>query len=138
VPVIFRPTPGAQPGLMVRLPYSSDNRAWLRGTRRMRPTWIPAQKYWRVPRAWFSAVLLEAVQRYGGVYVIEPHNELEQCARACWEARGDECQCSCLGIRHGEGRPGGRWYEVSDACAVRWKGGEMRWRLVTRRFRRER
>jgi hypothetical protein len=39
--------------------------------------------------------------------------------------------CSCLGAHHGEGHPGGRWYIVSETCAVRWKNAEWYWSRLT-------
>lgn len=132
VPVVFRPGAQDQPGLLVRLPYHSGNRDWLRGGRRRKPEWDPTEKLWKVPRAWFSVIVNACLDRFDEVYVIQPHNPMEKCAPACWEAKGEECQCSCLGVHHGEGRPGGRWYEVSDALAVQWQGSELRWTLLKR------
>lgn len=48
-----------------------------------------------------------------------------ECARACWEARGLECNCSRMGEHHGEDCPDGRWSEISDTCAVRWRDAEL-------------
>jgi hypothetical protein len=129
-PVIWRQAEAGDPALHVRLPYSPDNRAWLKQSRHREPKWDTDQRLWRVPRAWFSEVVNQCLSRYRGVYVIQPHNPGEKCAPACWEAKGEECECSCMGARHGSGRPEGRWYVVSDSLAVRWEGRSLYWTLL--------
>lgn len=129
IPVVYRPTKTG--ALMVRLPYQEDNKRWLRAGRRSKPKWIAQKKYWELPRSWFSDLITRLLCDFGDTYLIQAHNELEVCAPACWSAQGFECNCSCLGAHHGEGMPGGRWYVVSDACAVTWHGRKLRWSLLT-------
>jgi hypothetical protein len=129
VPVVYR---SAEAGpLMVRLPYRRDNYDWLRGDRTRKPKWDPDKKYWTLPRAWFKDLVSRLLPRYGAVYVIQPHRPMEKCARACWDATGLECSCSCLGVNHGTGHPGGRWYEVTESLAVRWHERELYWSLLS-------
>ena len=73
-----------------------------------------------------------ALQRYGKVYIIQPYREQEICARACQEALGHECQCSCMGANHGIGNDGS-WFEVSDTFSTRWGNRELACRLLTAR-----
>ena len=68
--------------------------------------------YWELPKSWFNDFVDRALQRYGKVYIIQPYREQEICARACQEALGHECQCSCMGANHGVGNDGS-WFEVS-------------------------
>ncbi|MEP1497973.1 MAG: hypothetical protein ABJK50_20985, partial [Pseudophaeobacter sp.] len=64
--------------------------------------------------------------------IIQPYREQEICARACQEALGHECQCSCMGANHGAGNDGS-WFEVSDTFSTRWGDRELACRLLTAR-----
>lgn len=105
--------------IRVRLTYADDNREWLRDGRRNNPEWINDGGYWELPKAWFSDLIDRAMIRYGDIWIIQPYREKEICAPACMNAVGHECECSCMGANHGMGVEG-RWYEVSEALAVRW------------------
>lgn len=116
-PVVFLDAPGYP--LLVRLPYAGDNREWLQNDRRNRPEWIPSEKAWSVPKAWFEDSVRRCLERYGAVHVIQPFRESEKCAPACVNAVGVQCTCSCLGANHGSGISLATWYVASDAFAVR-------------------
>jgi hypothetical protein len=130
VPVVCRQT-GSKP-LLLRLPYASNNREWLKGGRRNKPKWDKDHKRWEAPRAWFEAIIRDALQRFGSIYVIQQFHASQKCAPACWDATGINCECSCMGANHGSGQPSGRWYIVSDTCAVQWGGQEYSCRLITK------
>lgn len=118
LPVVFkrqRPTP-----LLVRLPYAVDNKVWLRNGQRNKPVWDKEHRAWEVPQAWFERTIRLAFSRYQACYVIQLYREKEVCASACWNAAGADCECSCMGVSHGSGKPSGRWYEVSETFAVMW------------------
>lgn len=128
VPVVLR---GARTRpLVVRLPYSSDNRVWLGNERRNKPEWLPKHKAWSIPKAWFEDTVRRALARYGSVYVIQPFNKTEKCAPACWNALGPRCECSCMGANHGSGQPDGRWHIVARTFAVKVKSKEFSCRLL--------
>ncbi len=135
VPVIHRPKMGK---LHVRFPRLHNDEVWLLRTcgERTRPRWhavvqprTNVRGWWNVGRAHFTNLAKGLLERFGSVYVIQPHRELEICAPACQNAIGLECECSCLGLHHGESATG-RWYEVSDALAMRWRESEFRWQLL--------
>lgn len=130
IPVVLR-RGGKGQRLRVRLPYADDNRKWLQNGRRTNPDWIGGEKqnYWELPKAWFNDLVDRALRKYGKVYVIQPFREHEICARACMEAQGHECQCSCMGANHGAGVDGG-WFEVSDSFAVRSREPQLACRLM--------
>jgi hypothetical protein len=130
-PVVLRRT-GKGQRLRVRLPYAKTNRQWLQNGRRTLPVWIASKKYWELPKTWFNDFVDRALQRYGKVYIIQPYREQEICARACQEARGHECQCSCMGANHGIGNDGS-WFEVSDTFSIRRGQRELACRLLTAR-----
>jgi len=130
IPVVYRP-PGIDP-LMVRMPFALDNGAWLQGAHRSRPDWVERFKCWTLPRSWFTPLVDQLLNKFRQVYVIQPVRAHAKCAPACWNARGLECECSCLGVNHGAGQPEGRWYEISETCAVRWRDSELRWSLLKR------
>ncbi len=130
-PVLFR-RPGKGHKLLVRLPFRADNRFWLSEGRRMHPIWDGAGKRWEVPQAWFNDLVSRCLTRFGEVYVIQPFREQEVCAPACWNALGEECQCSCMGKNHGMNSPAGRWKVVSETFATRWDDEEIACRLIRR------
>ncbi|WP_271621413.1 hypothetical protein [Bradyrhizobium sp. CCBAU 51745] len=100
--------------------------------RRTPPEWIGTDAYWELPKSWFNDFVDRALQRYGKVYIIQPYREQEIWARACQEAQGHECQCSCMGANHGIGNDGS-WFEVSETFSMRWGGRELACRLLTAR-----
>ena len=103
IPVVLRRT-GRGERIRVRLPFADDNRHWLQNGRRTAPEWIGGtEAYWELPKSWFNDLVDRALVRYGKIYIIQPYREQEICARACREALGHECQCSCMGANHGAG-----------------------------------
>ena len=72
------------------------------------------------------------VESYRRRAALQPYREQEVCARACQEAQGHECQCSCMGANHGIGNDGS-WFEVSDTFSTRWGERELACRLLTAR-----
>lgn len=128
LPVVFRQEKGKP--LLVRLPFSDSNREWIKADKRINPTWNAEKRYWEVPKAWFESLTRRALAKYGSVYVIQPFRPLQKCAPACWNAEGVECECSCMGEHHGSGHPAGRWYEVSETCAVSWGDKQYHYRRL--------
>ncbi|MGY2051634.1 hypothetical protein [Methylobacterium sp. JK268] len=129
IPVVLRRTERGKK-LRARLPFKEGNRQWLQNGRRMTPEWMADGAYWELPKSWFNDFVDRALQRYGKVYIIQPYRAQEICARACQEARGHECQCSCMGANHGVGYDGS-WFEVSDTFSARWGVRELACRLLT-------
>ena len=128
-PVVYRRGKGFP--LLARLPYGVNNRAWLQALGRRHPVWDTQRHHWELPKAWFNELVRLCLQRYSRVYIIQPFHDQEKCAPACWNAAGEECQCSCMGLNHGSGHPGGQWKIVSDAFATRWGDRELACRLLT-------
>jgi hypothetical protein len=129
IPVIWR-RDGKGEKLRARLPYSEDNRFWLRNGRSTAPQWFSHEKYWELPKAWFNDFVDRSLDRYGKVYIIQPFREQEKCSPSCQNAQGHECQCSCMGEHHGAGNDGS-WFEVSDTFSTRWQGKDLAYRLLT-------
>ncbi|NRD89150.1 hypothetical protein C8024_06330 [Sphingopyxis sp. BSNA05] len=131
IPVVIR-RGGKGQSPRIRLPYSNDNRSWLRGEKKNSPTWFSSAKHWEIPKAWFNDFVQRALLKYGKLYVIQPYREQEKCADACMKAKGHECQCSCMGANHGTGNDGS-WFEISDSFATRWGEQELACRLMKRK-----
>lgn len=126
VPVLYL----AQKGLFVRLPYFEGSRDWLQGDKRNHPKWLKKSKAWGVPKAWFDDLARRLVVLFGQCYLLQEVREREVCAPACWDAKGLDCCCSCMGANHGSGHPGGRWREVSEAFAVSYGDKKLSCRLL--------
>lgn len=131
IPVIIRRT-GEGEKHRLRIPYSEENRNWLRNNRRSRPDWFPTEKYWEIPKAWFNDFVNRSLDRFGTIWIIQPYRIQEKCASQCMNATGHECQCSCMGANHGAGNDGS-WFEVNETFAVKWQGAEWACRLLERR-----
>jgi len=127
VPVAWRLGKGHK--LKIKVPYSPDNRVWLQDGKRTSPLWLSVQKQWELPNAWFNDFVNRALERYRKVYVVQPYREQEICAPACWNAQGHECQCACMGARHGSGGSGD-WFVTSDTFATRWGDRHLACRLI--------
>lgn len=129
LPIVLR-RDGKGKKLRVRLPFADNNRIWLQDERRTSPLWSQKHKCWELPKAWFNDFVARALQRYHSLYVIQPYREQEKCSPKCLNARGHECQCSCMGANHGSGNDGS-WFEVNDTFATRWGSRELACRLMT-------
>jgi hypothetical protein len=130
VPVIYRQ--GGSKPLMIRLPFAPDNRIWLRGERQRKPEWNEQFKCWLTPKSWFESVVSQCLHRHGRVYVVQPYKAHEKCAPACWNARGFECECSCMGANHGSHSPSGKWRVISETFAIQWHERQLACRLIER------
>lgn len=121
-PALFRRGKGFK--LWVRIDQTTENLRLIR-LRDTYPKWIPKQICYEVPNAWFNLLVKLLVGKFGGLYVIQPYREKEICSPSCKAAVGHECECQCFGQYHGVGYAGNDWFEVADACEVRW--GEKQW-----------
>lgn len=118
IPVVFKQRHSLP--ILVRVPFSTGNKDWLRDGRRNIPAWNSKFKAWEIPKAWFDSAIKLCLSRYAQTYVIQFYREQQKCAPACWNAEGFHCECSCMGENHGAGHPGHSWYEVSDTFAFSW------------------
>lgn len=128
IPVVFRrnrPEP-----LLVKLPFAEGNIDWLRNENHRKPAWNSRYKAWEIPRAWFESTIRLCLPRYSKCYVVQLHREKQICAPVCWNAKGIDCECSCIGENHGSGHPDGRWYEIDETLAVSWGVQKYACRLI--------
>lgn len=134
IPVVLRRT-GKGEQLRGRLPglleFNVEGRRWIQNGRRNIPSWSRRGLYWEFPKAWFNDFVERSIRDFGAVWIIQPYRETEVCARQCMEAKGHECQCSCMGANHGSGMHG-HWFEVSEAFAVRTSSPQLAARLLRR------
>jgi len=126
LPVILRQ--GHHP-LMVKLPGNPNDVMWrvsaghwLKAGRRNSPKWNHRYRCWEVPQAWLNSVVQQVLHGFKKMYLIQPYREQEKCAPSCFNAKDHDCQCSCMGAKHGQGGPEAGKFVVSDTCASR--GGE--------------
>lgn len=116
-PQVFRPVSGR---IQVRLPYSNDNRQWLKDAlgAGIRPTWEKEKRYWTLARGHLVVLVQELVERYGVVEVALDYSTSEQCDTRCQKAQGLDCTCSCLGANHGGAQGIQRWTQVGETTLV--------------------
>lgn len=142
IPVIVRKGPGY--GLQVKIPGTASRLEkhrlalnWLRNLRPKgrNPIWTPRFNGWELPASWFDDLVRALLKNFDRLYIIQPHRSQEKCSTSCMEAKGHECQCSCLGAHHGSGGPDASWFVVSDAFATRWGTAELAARLMELRDR---
>lgn len=131
IPVLLRKGKGHR--LMVKLPYDEHNYTWLKQDNRTKPEWNTKFKCWKLPQAWFNNLVSHILSHYGQLYIIQPYRAQETCAPACWNAKGHECQCTCMGENHGSQNPAGNWFTVSETFATLWHESKLACRLMTRR-----
>jgi len=134
-PVALRRT-GDGERTRVRLPGQPidllEERVWLLNDRKKHYLeWNCVERCWELPKKWFNDFVERALVRFGKLYIIQPFIETETCARACMQARGHECNCSCMGQNHGAGMHGW-WFEVSETFAVCSLTPQLAGRLLTR------
>lgn len=113
------------------LEFNVEDLRWIRDGRRIIPSWDRRGCYWEFPKKWFNDFVERAIREFGAVWIIQPFRETEVCARACMEATGHECQCSCMGTNHGSGMHG-HWFEVTESFAVRATSPQLAARLLRR------
>ena len=130
IPVIYRKEKSS---LRAGFPYRPDNRLWLKEGHRNKPIWNKQERYWSMPASWFDDLVNKTLERYKNVYVIQPYRIQEKCAPACWNAKGHECNCSCMGAQHGSKSAGNAWFIVSDAFATKWTESELACRLIEKK-----
>jgi hypothetical protein len=128
IPVALRL--GGRHPVRLRTPFASGNRAWLKNQpKNKEPQWNKPHKCWELPPSRFNELIAMVLTRFGAIYILQPCREKEVCAPACWDAKGFECQCSCLGAHHGRGHGAG-WFVVSETFAVRYGEEKLGCRLL--------
>ena len=124
--VVCNPPVSSGSGLWIKVPYDRKDTndpsryKWLCNLFPRKPIWFKEYKAWIVPKCHLQFITKKLLDRFGCVILVQLHKEKEICAPACWNATGLECHCSCLGVNHGTGQLGGRWYILGDAYAVQW------------------
>ena len=80
--------------------------------------------------AWYDWLAHRLLSNYGAVYLIQLYREMQECAPACRDAKGLDCECSCMGENHGVGALGDRWHEISETFAFKWGERKYACRLL--------
>ncbi|MFI0908687.1 endonuclease domain-containing protein [Streptomyces sioyaensis] len=102
--------------VIAKIPARRGNRRWLHETVGIRSPQLNDDR-WSLPRSCLVRLVTAAVDRYGLMVLWRDMSKLSRCTRACLEATGAECDCSCLGAHHGQDSKG--WFErVGDAVVA--------------------
>lgn len=108
--------------VIAKIPARKGNRRWLHRDVRIRSPRLDGDR-WVLPRNCLTRLVTAAVDRYGHIVVCRDMSRLSRCNRACLEATGADCDCSCLGAHHGVDSTG--WFEragdvmVADLGAIK-------------------
>jgi len=123
IPVILRRRKiyGQNTKIRIRLPKRGDHYKLLKGDNKSNhnPVFFEKGGFWEVPYGRLNYLVETLAKFYGKVILMQPVREKQVCARACMQAQGFECECSCLGENHGSENMDSSWYEVDDTYAVR-------------------
>lgn len=92
--------------LRFKLPYSSDNRSFIRHA-------LPARArvkhegrgIWACKSSYLVLIADAMADDLGLDAWTTIQVKTTTCHEQCWTARGDECECRCLGYNHGTGDP---------------------------------
>jgi hypothetical protein len=114
---------------VAKLPYVKDNRQWLRHTVRVRSPQYAKLK-WTLPRNCLARLVHAAIDRYGQVDLYRDMRALSKCDRRCQRAQGYDCDCSCLGVNHGQESAG--WVAVGESTLVADRGDLKRVKITYR------
>jgi hypothetical protein len=92
--------------------------------------WNQDRRAWEVARSQLLPLVRELAEWFGVVTVDEVRTVIgDSCDVRCREAQGDDCNCRCLGLYHGEGMPRVGWVLVGETTLqqrpvrmhVRWQ-----------------
>lgn len=113
--------------VIAQIPARKGNRRWLKKTVGIRSPQLDDDR-WTLPRSCLVRLVTAAIDRYGFTVVWRDMSRLSLCTRACLEATGVECQCSCLGAHHGQ--DSGGWFERVGDTVVADRGESTRTAVV--------
>src|SRR5438093_12492432 len=97
VPMVWLPQDGQ---VIAKIPARKGNWRWLHKSVRIRSPRLDGDR-WALPRNCLVRLVTAAIDRYGYIVVCRDMSTLSRCNRACLEATGVDCDCSCLGAYHG-------------------------------------
>lgn len=113
--------------VIAKIPDRKGNRRWLHQAVRIRSPRLDGDR-WVLPRSCLTRLVTAAVDRYGHIVVCRDMSRLSRCNRACLEATGVDCDCSCLGAYHGADSIG--WFERAGDVMVADLGETKRTAVV--------
>jgi hypothetical protein len=138
IPVVYRP--GGLTFLLVHVPFQRyidftgnvrpQNIIWLRGKGKHKIHFNQQYRAWEITPSRLNDVVDRCLKRYGKCWLIQRYRPMEKCAPACWNAKGYECECSCMGSNHGSGRE--LTHVVSETFAFEMGERQLAARLLTR------
>ena len=136
-PILYRP--GDSKPLMLRLAkptkikpqiHSVEEYQFLFRPNHHHPKWDMMKRHWELPNAWLDHAIEKVVKDRGVLYLVQRIKSHQTCSRQCQEAKGFDCECSCMGVRHGENNIDSGWFEISDYFAVKSEGEKLSCRLI--------
>ena len=134
-PVILRrkKQAGKNPKLRVKIPPGANAYFVLRGESRRshEPIRNTEGNYWELPYSRLNELVEILAKKFGSVILMQPVRHKQVCAKACMEAMGFECECSCLGENHGSRNMDSSWFEINDTYAVNYGEDEVSVKVIS-------
>jgi Recombination endonuclease VII len=124
MPMIWLPLNGQ---VVAKIPAVRGNRRWVHKTVGVRSPRFAGDR-WYLPRSCLTRLVIAATDRFGWVVVSRDMSRLSRCNRACLEATGVDCDCSCMGEHHGQ--DSGNWFVRAGEVMVADLGEIKRTALV--------
>ena len=109
--------------LWVWMPYEGgSNRAWLMESlgERIQPEWNgkARPRRWEIARPHLQTLVDAMAERFEVIDVFLEFSLRERCDVRCQQARGDDCECSCLGVHHGGAAYQQHWTRVGPDTLI--------------------
>lgn len=124
VALIFLPLKGQ---VIAKLPARKGNFQWLHRALKVRSPKLEGDR-WTLPRTCLTRLVRASIDRFGYVALVRDMSKLSRCDRRCLEADGSECQCTCLGLHHGENAHA--WIDAKGTSVVADLGENKRSLIV--------
>ena len=135
-PILYNPGKGKP--LLLRLSppekrpqlQPTDEYEFLVEPNKHRPKWGILKRHWELPHSWLDDLVKKIVGARRALYLTQHIRSYETCSKQCQEAKGFDCECSCMGARHGENNLHSGWFEISEYFAVKSGEEQLACRLI--------
>ena len=126
IPVIRRPLKGR---IQIIVPNGIKGSYDLSFPNFRNPEWMGT--HWELPPGRLDDIAFVLLRKHSYLYLVQPYSISSKCTARCHNAKHLKCECSCLGINHGENNPEQNWYETTESFLVKLDEQTLSVRLLT-------